>query len=281
MKTLKIVAVVILFLMSFSLPAQEAFEVEKIGKGQPVLLFPGFASTGEVWQGIKNDLSHNYECHIFTFAGFGDVAPIDFPWLSKVRAGIEDYVQHNDLQNAVLIGHSLGGTLGLWMASRQPENYSRIIVVDALPAMGALMIPDYESENIVYDSPYNQRLLEMNEEEFRTMALQMVASMSLNKEKHSKLAAWMTETDRKTFVYGFTDLLKLDLREDLSRIMVPVSILAATQPYGKETAEMNYIEQYKNLDSYTLRFAENSGHYIMYDQPEWFLKEIKSELEKQ
>lgn len=278
MKTLKIVAVVFLSI-SFSLPAQEAFEVERIGEGQPVLLFPGFASTGVVWQEIKDDLSQNYECHIFTFAGSGGVAPVDFPWLSKIRAGIENYVRHNDLQNAVIIGHSLGGTLGLWMASQHPEDYSRIIVVDALPAMGALMIPDYKSEDIVYDSPYNQQLLKMNEEEFRNMALQMVASMSLNKEKHSQLAEWITETDRKTFVYGYTDLLKLDLREDLSRIKIPVSILAATQPYGKEIVEINYKKQYEKLNSYTLKFAEDSGHFIMYDQPEWFLKEIKSELE--
>ena len=73
-------------------------------------------------------------------------------------------------------------------------------------------------------------------------------------------------------------LLKLDLREDLSKIKVPVTILAATHPYGKEMAQKTYEEQFKNLSGYDLRFAEGAAHFIMYDQPEWFMTQIKEQL---
>lgn len=279
MKNFKKTVLLITVLFTFNLSAQEAFEVRKTGKGQPVLLFPGFTCTGDVWQEIENELAEKYELHIFTFAGFGGVEPVEFPWLPKIKTGIENYVQDNNLQNAVIIGHSLGGSLGLWLTSENPETFSKIIVVDALPAMGALLIPDYKSENIIYNSPYNEELLRMEEEEFATMARQMASSMTTDREKQSQLSKWIAAADRKTYVYGYTDLLKLDLREELSEIQIPVSILAATQPYGKETAEKNYRRQYEKLGSYTLDFAENSGHFIMYDQPEWFLEMIKFELE--
>src|SRR5690606_31044212 len=131
---------------------------------------------------------------------------------------------------------------------------------------------------IVYDTPYNNQLLGMSDADFAAMAVQMATGMAVDVDKQNLLKKWIVETDRKTYVYGYTDLLKLDLREDLAKITTPVAILGATQPCGKETAQKNYRDQYKNLASYTLDFGENSGHFIMFDQPEWFLAKLKAEL---
>ena len=271
----------IFFLVLFSLQAlaQKEFKVQLEGSGEPILLFPGFTSTNEVWEDIVGELSRHYEVHSFTFAGFGGVPPIGSPWLPQIKLAVEDYIRKNNLKQPTVIGHSMGGTLGLWLAADNPDTFKKIIVVDALPAMGALMMPNYKSENIVYDNPYNKQILEMDKTEFAAMAAQIASSMSLNKDKHELLKKWILETDRETYVYGYTDLLKLDLREDLAKITSPVVILAATHPYGKENAEKNYKEQYKHLDSYTLNFADNAGHFIMFDQQEWFLSKLKSELD--
>ncbi len=278
MRTIKFFTCLFLLFLASHTKAQE-FEVTVTGKGKPVLLFPGFANTGEVFKGIVDELSTNYEVHTFTFAGFGKVPPIAFPWLPKLKDAIEAYVKTKHLKKPIIIGHSLGGTLGLWLAAEEPKTFAKLIIVDALPTMGALMIPNYKSEDIIYDSPYNKQLLEMNDQDFKKMAEQMVQSMSLNKAVHQQLSNWIIMSDRKTFVYGYTDLLKLDLRDKISNIVIPVSILAATQPFGKSVVEANYKKQYKNLKNYTLDFADNSGHFIMYDTPEWFLKHIKAELQ--
>lgn len=277
MSAIRIFTCLFLLLLITRVSAQE-FEVTVTGKGKPILLFPGFASTAEVYKGITAGLSANYEVHSFTFAGFGQVSPISFPWLPKIKDAISVYVKTNHLIKPMLIGHSLGGVLGLWLASEEPETFSRLMVIDALPATGALMIPNFKAENMVYENPYNKRLLEMSDQDFKKMAEQMAQSMSLNKEARQLLSNWMIMSDRKTFVYGYTDFLKLDLRDKLSTIVIPVNILAASHPYGKSVAEVNYRGQYKNLKNYTLTFAENSGHFIMYDNPEWFLTQIKSEL---
>ncbi|CAM4281817.1 alpha/beta fold hydrolase [Gillisia hiemivivida] len=279
MKTFKILCLVLVVSLTQSIQSQEAFQVEVSGTGQPVLLFPGFTSTGEVFNNISETLAKNHEVHTFTFAGFGGVAAIEKPWFPKIKKAVETYISENDLKNPIVIGHSMGGTLGLWLAADHPKLFSKLIIIDALPAMGALMIPNYNSDNMVYDNPYNQQMLEMNDEGFEKMATQMATSMSNNKEKHQQLKDWIIETDRKTYVYGYTDLLKLDLREDLSKIETPVVLLGATYPYGKEVAEKNYKDQYENLKNYSLRFAEGSGHFIMYDAPIWFAEQIKSELD--
>ena len=269
---------VMALVLSLNLHAQKEFEVSISGNGQPVLLFPGFTCTGEVYKDLVGELSKNHTVYNFTFAGFGDVPPIETPWLPKIKEALESYIAKNHLEKSIIIGHSMGGTLGLWLASDNPDLFSKLIVIDALPAMGALMIADYDSKNIEYDTPYNHQMLEMDDADFATMAKQMSANMSQNTEKQQELTDWMINSDRKTYVYGYTDLLKLDLRPALSKIKIPVTILAATEPYGQDMVEKNYGEQYQNLDGYSIYVAEGSSHFIMYDKPEWFLSQIKSAL---
>ncbi|MCL6219551.1 alpha/beta fold hydrolase [Zunongwangia pacifica] len=277
MKNFKIILCIGIMISTFQLLGQNSFKVEVYGKGEPLLLFPGFSSTAAVYNEVITTFSKDYQIHAFTFAGFGDVAPIQKAWLETIKKDIETYTDKKKLKNMTIVGHSMGGTLGLWLASDRAI-YKKLILIDALPAMGALMFPNYNSESIDYDSPYNQQLLKMDEADFRAMANQMAVNMSLDPEGQKKIVADMLQSDRKTYVYGYTDLLKLDLRQKIANIDIPVYILAASLPYGKGAAQINYKNQYQKLNDYTLHFAENSKHFIMYDQPEWLNDHIKMAL---
>lgn len=279
MKTLKTIHVILLFITSLGITAQDyPFTVTIKGVGQPILLFPGFTCTDAVWEETVAELSKSYECHVFTFAGFGNVAPIQKPWLPKIKKGVKAYVKDQNLKNTIVIGHSLGGALGLWLATEEGHPFSKIIVVDALPSTGALMMPNFKSEAIVYESPWNKQMLVMDTIAFDAMATQMATGMTLNEEKQHQIKEWMVQADRETFVYGYTDLLKLDLREDICKINIPISILAAAQPYGLEMAQRTYTEQYKNLKNYDIVFAADAAHFIMYDSPKWFQDKLNTSL---
>ncbi|MTH16398.1 alpha/beta hydrolase [Flavobacterium sp. LC2016-01] len=277
MKTKSILIIAFILLVSKSVFAQTAFKVEVKGKGNPVLLFPGFGCTGEVWNETVAELSKNYECHIFTFAGFGNVPPIEGPWLSTINNQVISYVKTKKLKNAVLIGHSLGGTLSLWLASEETTLFKKLILVDALPSTAALMIPNYKGETLSYDNPQSKMMLAMDQKGFEAMNSQMTSYMCLNKEKQKTINEWMNIADRKTYVYGYIDMLNLDLRKEISKIKIPVVILAATNP-DLATVQNTYKVQYENLPSAKILYAPKAAHFVMYDQPEWFIENVKSEL---
>ena len=86
-------------------------------------------------------------------------------------------------------------------------------------------------------------------------------------------------TDRKTYVYGYTDLLKLDLREDLKLIQAKTLILGATFP-TKEVAKATFEKQYALLNNKQIKMAPDSKHFIMFDQPEWFYEQVNAFLNK-
>ncbi len=275
---------IILFLaVFFSLTIQaqiknQPIHVKVTGNGDPVMLIPGFTVTGEGWDTVVNQLAKNYECHVVTLAGFGGKEPIDFPWLPQVNKALESYINQNKLTNLTVIGHSLGGTIATWLASRENSRIKKIVLVDALPAAGALMIPDFNADNLAYDNPYSKQQLSMSETEFEQMATGMAQGMSLNPEAQERIKNWIISADRKTYVYGYTDYLKLDLRKDLKNIAIPVTIIAADKPYGKEMVTQTYQNQYSNLAKYDLIIADNSAHFVMFDQAEWFLEQIQQIL---
>lgn len=277
MKT-KLVLLVILTVLNtqFSI-AQKSFSVSVKGKGEPILLFPGFGCTGELWNETVEELSKTNECHIFTFAGFGTVPPIETPWFTTIKNELISYVKDKKLHKPTLLGHSLGGTLSLWLASTETELFKKVILVDALPASAALMIPNYNGEIIEYDNPQSKMMLEMDKNSFEAMNSQSIPFMCLNKEKHKIITSWMNMADRKTYVYGYIDMLNLDLRKEISKIKIPVVILAATS-LGLDIVKNAYTAQYQNLPSVQIYYAENAAHFVMYDQPDWFIKNVKLAL---
>jgi pimeloyl-ACP methyl ester carboxylesterase len=276
-----LILLLVSFVFSLSIYAKnesQPISVEVTGKGKPIVLIPGFTVPGDIWNPLVKKLEKNYECHIVTLAGFGGKEPIEFPWLPKVNESLKKYILKNNLQNATIIGHSLGGTIATWLAAQNDLKLSKIILIDALPASGALMIPDFNPENLIYESPYNNQQLAMDDVAFEQTATAMSKGMSLKESAREKIKNWILESDRKTYVYGYTDYLKLDLRENLKNISIPVTIIAASQPYGEEMVKQTYKNQYANLKDYNFIIAENSAHFIMLDKPEWFLKQMQTIL---
>lgn len=276
MKNLILFLVSVVFSLSINATNVSApISVEVKGIGKPIVLIPGFTVPGEVWNPLVEELEKNYECHIITLAGFGGKEPIEFPWLPKVNEALKNYILENGLKNATIIGHSLGGTVATWLSTQKEIKLSHIILIDALPAAGALMFPDFNPDNLAYDSPYNNQQLAMDDATFDQTALAMSKGMSTKAPEQERIKNWIVESDRKTYVYGYTDYLKLDLREDLKNISIPVTIIAATKPFGEEMVKQTYEAQYANLKEYKFILAKDSAHFIMLDKPDWFLEQIQ------
>ena len=89
------------------------------------------------------------------------------------------------------------------------------------------------------------------------------------------LTQWSLEADRKTFVYGYTDLLKIDLRPYLHKIEATTLILAAALPF-KEQVVTTMESQYQALKNKEIIVVDDSRHFIMFDRPDWFHKQVNS-----
>lgn len=274
----KITALSILLIVTLLSHSQApSFTVTKIGNGKAVLFLPGFSTPASLWNETVKHLEGKKECYLFTYAGFGGVTPIDTPWYPTIKGDLIAYIKREKLSGLTIIGHSMGGTLAIDIAAALPGDVDKLILVDALPAMRELMMPGVSADQIQYNTPYNNQMLQLKEEAFRKSAAMMADGMTGNQEKKDTIIKWILATDRKTYVYGFTDLLKLDLRGDLSKIKAKTLILGATFP-TKEVAKATFEKQYAQLKKKQLQMAPDSKHFIMFDQPEWFYSQVNNFL---
>ncbi len=266
-----------IFCFSFLAQSQPAISVQKDGKGQHVLFLPGFTSPGSVWDEIILNLEGKYEIHKVSYAGFSGIAPIGTPWYQPVSEQLVNYVKENKLKHLTIIGHSMGGNLAIDLAKELGSKVTGLILVESIPCMRELMMPGVPAASLQYESPYNNQMLNMLDNAFLQMATGMSQNMTYDSTKVDLLVEWMMQADRETYVYGYTDLLKLDLRPDLADIKVETLILGATFP-EKEMVRANYELQYANLKNKKIVLLEDSKHFVMFDQPVALSKEINKYL---
>lgn len=96
------------------------------GSGQPVVLLHGFLETNVIWKEFTENLSSNYRVLAFDLPGFGQSPlpqKITFD-LNDIAEQINDVLVKLGLNDAFLIGHSLGGYVSLAMVEARPDIFS-------------------------------------------------------------------------------------------------------------------------------------------------------------
>lgn len=277
MKKLILTFGLIIAILAAASAQHHAIRVERTGKGTPVIFLPGFTTPGSVWKETVSNLKGKYQAHLVSYAGFNGIAPIKMPWYESIRKETLDYIAQEKLSNVVIVGHSMGGTLAIDIAAAVPDKVDKIILVDALPCMRDLMMPGVSADQIKYESPYNQQMLKQSPEAFSQTARMMAQYMTMTTSKVDTLTQWSINADRETYVYGYTDLLKIDLRDALANVKAKTLILGASFP-DEKVVTATFEKQYAKLASRTLAIAPNSKHFIMFDQPQWLYDQLNSFL---
>ncbi|PZX57932.1 alpha/beta fold hydrolase [Algoriphagus chordae] len=84
------------------------------GQGQPVILIHGFCEISEMWQDFAEALSSEYRVICPDLPGCGK-SPLTLSQnsLEEVAVQLEDWIEEQNIQDPIVIGHSLGGYVTL------------------------------------------------------------------------------------------------------------------------------------------------------------------------
>lgn len=262
-------------------PAHPTFEVKVTGKGLPVLFIPGLACPGEIWNPTIARFP-NVQAHVISIAGFGGVAPAAAdPLLSQVRDELIAYIRAHKLERPVIVGHSLGGVLGLWIAQTAPELVGRLVVVDSLPFLPAMMNPAATVESV---KPQVAAMAKQSQPQspaaFAEYQLKVVIpSMVKSPENVQRIAALSGKSDGKTVGRAMGEMMLTDLRQSIAAIKCPTLVLGAAADRGpKEGVRGIFETQYAALPGVRLQLFDDARHFIMDDAPEAFAKALESEF---
>lgn len=252
------------------------------GTGPDVLLIPGLSSHRDVWAGVAETLDDRYRLHLVQvngFAGFAPGANASGPVSAPVAEDIARYVRESGLARPAVIGHSMGGTIGMLLAARHPESLGRLMVVDMTPFMGMMFGPAAGTPEGLRSVADRMRdtILAQPVESPTSMLGQMIAGMTRVSAMRNVLVQHAGDSHRPTIANAFHELIVTDLRPELPRITVPVTVLYVVPPNVSMTpAQFDAVtkEAYSGIRNARLIRIEDSNHFIQIDQPSRFVAEV-------
>ncbi|SMC55696.1 Pimeloyl-ACP methyl ester carboxylesterase [Desulfocicer vacuolatum DSM 3385] len=254
------------------------------GKKETILFIHGFSDTKETFYAIARPLSQNYNIILPQLPGFGDTEK-----RQDLRYGVLDYV--NWLQPFLfslankkvhLVGHSLGGAIGSYLAIKCPEKVNSLTLVSS---SGFLL----ENYNTFYDEflEGNSLFFINSPEDYETFVNRifhrkikvpwpvkqfMMKEKMDNREWYRKILTDMShEMLDSEFGGGLKTLLK--------KTPFPVNII-----WGKEDSlfpcQMAE-DAWQNIPGCTLKLLEQVGHAPHLETPGQFVKILKSLFKNQ
>lgn len=262
--------------------ASERLHVRIDGAAGPgvrdIILIPGLSSSPEVWQGTVDHLGAGWRVHRIHIQGFAG-APVkgnaEGPVAAPVAEEIARYISEQGLEKPVVVGHSMGGTIGLMLAARHPDAVGRLMVVDMIPYMGVMFAaPGASAEAVatVADQVY-AGMSAAPDQQYQAMAAASVTGMVNTESARAAVLADTAASDRRVSANAYRELIVTDLRPELARITAPTEVLYVKFNDPRMTPEITdsiYQASYGTLPGAILKRVDDSAHFIFLDQPQAF-----------
>lgn len=260
--------------------------VTSVGSGQPLVLIPGMSTPREVWSDLVPGLARNHRVllvQVNGFAGDEGQANAKAGMLDGVVADIHTYLARHKLPPAPVIGHSMGGLVGMMLALAHPDDVERLMVVDALPFFGTVFADGATVDTMrPMAETLRGRMLAAREATKAAAATPITkdpgGTMSLRPEGRIKIANWSMKADAAVVGQAVYEDMVTDLRKDIANISAPITVLYHS---GNDPSSLNakiYARDYAAQPKAKLVAVPDAGHFIMLDQPGRFADEVNSFL---
>ncbi|MTI29275.1 alpha/beta fold hydrolase, partial [Xanthovirga aplysinae] len=100
----------------------DSLNYSESGKGFPVVFLHGFCETHEVWKAFEEQLAYHFHVLCPDLPGFGKSKPLKEGFgLEEVAESIHLWLKDLEIEECILIGHSLGGYVSLAFAEKYSD----------------------------------------------------------------------------------------------------------------------------------------------------------------
>lgn len=218
-------------LTTTAIPPTEIY-YEDMGRGRPVVLIHGWPLSGRMWEGQVNALlDAGYRCVTYDRRGFGNSGRpgggFDYDTFSS---DLRDVVTALDLQNAMLVGFSMGGgEVVRYLGRYGDDRVSRAMLVAAVPPF-LLKTPD--NAGGVEPSVFDDMIAGVKRDRIKFLSDFLKGFFNWEPGKpvpseeaivYVKSLAWIASplaTQQCITAFGTTDF-----RRDLAKIRIPVLVV--------------------------------------------------------
>ncbi|MBL8620412.1 MAG: alpha/beta hydrolase [Myxococcales bacterium] len=259
-------------------PTPAAIHVRVVGTGRPMILIPGLACDGSVWRGAEARFAAGWQLHVVELAGFAGHPAIPPPFLDTVRQAIVDYVATQRLDHPVVIGHSLGAMVALWVVGSAPERFGPVVALDGVPFGAALSDPGATPATTrTRAEALRARVAAISDADKPGQARLMFAPMVTAPADLDAILRVAARADVRAVGQAMYELLTTDARPAAARITTPVLMLVAGDHFAGDPAPdlAPYEAQLAGARDHRIAIVPAARHFVMLDAPARVYDEIE------
>lgn len=255
--------------------------VKVLGNGtQPMLFAHGFGCDQNMWRFVTPAFEDDYSLVLFDYVGCGQ-SQVDvydaarYGELDGYAQDVLDVCAALDLQDVIFVGHSVSCVIGILAAIREPERFSKLILVCPSPRY-INAPPDYiggfEEEELA-------GLLDLMDKNYIGWA-NFLAPVIMKNPDRPELAHELEESFCSTdpvIARQFAQVTFFsDNRDDLPRVAIPSLILQCTDDAIAPNVVGGYV--HRHLPNSTLHHMKATGHCPHMSHPEETIAAMKAYL---
>jgi len=219
------------------------------------------------------NLGKYYRTYALDFWGFGESGKKrDTYAVQDFISLVDQFMEQLGIEQAPLVGHSMGGTVSLSVAVQYPQRVRKVVVVGS-PIVGSslsFLLKLFGRKSIAYVVYNNSWALRF--------FFHILAPLYSKDRRWAKMMDRdLSKTTLESFLFSIASLRRTDLRPVLPQIKIP-----AMGMYGDKDVVVHPAQWKPMLEGIPHarieRFHE-AGHFIMLDEPEKFSEVLKSFLD--
>lgn len=242
-----------------------------IGQGSPVILIPGLSSPRAVWDGVAPGLAQHHRVYLVQVNGFGGEDPrgnLQPGVLAGIVADLHALIAQEQLHGAAVVGHSLGGLVGMMLAKAHPDDLAKLMIVNSAPYIGAVFVP---GATVAMFEPTAAGLRDKMKASYgqpadETQAQATAQQLALKPNSRTKVLAWVKVSDPRVTGEALYEDMTTDLRPDMAGIATPITLVFPKT----DASEGLYHGLYAQAPHVTYVPVADSAHFVMLDQPAAF-----------
>ncbi|WP_028283435.1 alpha/beta fold hydrolase [Olleya marilimosa] len=104
-----------------------------IGEGKPFVILHGFLGMSDNWKTLGNQFAEHFQVHLVDQRNHGRSFHDDSFHYEALAEDLKHYFDANQIKDAILLGHSMGGKTAMLFATLYPELVSKLIIADISP----------------------------------------------------------------------------------------------------------------------------------------------------
>ena len=227
------------------------------GKGPTVVLVHGLGSRSEQWLPTARILARNYRVVLVELPGHGENSLAEPLSLVRAAQSLDAAIVAETSGPVLLVGHSVGGIVAAAEALAHPERVRGLVLVETT------LEPQVEGAE-------RDAMLHAVEHDYRALLRKASTSLARDPIQRRALHQEIVSLDSNTVKAWFRIALSADLSTQIRKLAPPLLAVFSERlwPSGLPWRDVERTLGFSEAPDLVPVRIEDSGHFIMLDQPE-------------